>query len=129
MDGFQICKEITGLHDSIIEAEIAEKGTAIAAHTRSGSSSSMQKLERLIVQTELYINILEQSSQEQLGKPHYLMAHNDNIDLFFFPIIINGRKMILVVMIAVPYEHEQLISKIREYIGNMRLANREIRKA
>src|SRR5689334_9414070 len=129
MEGFQICKEITGLHDSIVTTEIAEKGTTIAAHTRSGSSSAMPKLERLVVQTELYINILEQTSQEQLGRPHYLMAHNDRIDLFFFPITINGRKMILVVMIAVPYEHEQLISKIREYIGNMHLASRGIRRA
>ena len=36
--------------------------------------------------------------------------------------IINGRKMILVVRVAVPYEHEQLVGKVREYIGRLRLA-------
>ena len=120
MDGFQICKEIVGLHDGIIGAEIAEKGTAVATHTKKLGNAS--KLERLIVQTELYFSIL-QSSQEQLGRPHYVMAHNDSIDLFFFPITVNGRKMILVVRVTVPYEHEQIVSKIREYIGNMRIAS------
>lgn len=118
MDGFQICKEIVGLHDGIIGAEIAEKGATVAAHAKSGS---FPKLERLLVQTELYISIL-QASQEQFGRPHYIMAHNDGIDLYFFPVIINGRKMILVVRVAVPYEHEQLVGKVREYIGRLRLA-------
>ena len=117
MDGFQICKEIVGLHDGIVGAEIAEKGATIVAHAKSGSFA---KLERLLVQTELYISIL-QASQE-LGRPHYIMAHNDNIDLYFFPITVNGRKMILAVRVAIPYEHEQLTSKIREYIGSLRLA-------
>jgi hypothetical protein len=117
MDGFQICKEIVGLHDGIVGAEIAEKGATVAAHAKSGS---FPKLERLLVQTELYISIL-QMGQEQLGRPHYLMAHNDNIDLYFFPVIINGRKMILVVRVAVPYEHDQLVNKVREYIGKLRL--------
>ncbi len=125
MDGFQICKEIAGLYDSIIGTEIAEKGSTVAVHTKSGS---MLKLERLIIQTELYLNILEQTNKEQLGRPHYLMAHNDNIDLFFFPITINGRKMILIVKVAVPYEHEQIITKIREYIGNMHLASHGVRR-
>ena len=116
MDGFKICKEIVGLNDSIIRSEIAEKGTVVAAHAKSGSVPS---LERLLVQTELYINMLH--GQEHLGRAHYLLAHNDNIDLYFFPVVINGRNMILAIMIAVPYEHDQLVGKVREYIGKLRL--------
>jgi hypothetical protein len=117
MDGFQICKEIVGLHDGIVSAEIAEKGVTVAAHAKSGSFA---KLERLLVQTELLINILQVS--QELGRPHYIMAHNDNSDVYFFPITVNGRKMILAMMVAVPHEQGQVTSKIREYIGRLRLA-------
>jgi hypothetical protein len=117
MDGIQVCKEIAGLHDSIVGTEIVEKGVTIAAHTKSGTLS---KLEKLFAQTELYISTL-QANTEHLGRPHYLMAHNDNTDLFFFPIVVNGRKMILVVRASVPYTHEEIVNKMREYIGKLRL--------
>lgn len=120
MNGFQICKEIAGLHEGIVTAEIAEKGTTIAIYTKK--AENIPKLERLLIQTELYFSIL-QADQEHLGKPYYVLAHNDNIDLFFFQVIVNGRKMILVVSITVPYEYEQIVNKIREYIGNMRLSS------
>ncbi|HYX72584.1 MAG TPA: hypothetical protein VE732_07420, partial [Nitrososphaera sp.] len=83
MDGTHVCKEIADLHDNIVSAEIVEKGITIAAHVKSGT---LTKLERLFAQTELYMNILNANS-EHLGKPHYLMAHNDKTDLFFFPIV------------------------------------------
>jgi hypothetical protein len=119
MNGFQICKDIVGLHENITTAEIAEKGSTIAIYTKE--RSNMPKLDRLLVQTELYFSIL-QAGQEQLGKPYYILVHNDSIDLLFFQIVVNGRKMILVVSIIVPYEHEQTINKIREYIGSIRLS-------
>jgi hypothetical protein len=117
MDGNQICKEIVSLHDSIVGTEIVEKGVTIAAHAKSGILS---KLEKLFVQTELYMSTL-QANTEHLGRPHYLMAHNDNTDLLFFPIAVNGRKMILVVRASVPYMHEEIVNKMREYIGRLRL--------
>jgi hypothetical protein len=104
MDGTHICKEIANLHDNIVSAEIVEKGVTIAAHAKSGT---IQKLERLFAQTELYMSIL-QANTEYLGRPHYLMAHNDRMDLFFFPVVINGRKMVLVVRTSVPYTHEDI---------------------
>jgi hypothetical protein len=131
MDGTHVCKEIADLHDNIVSAEIVEKGIAIAAHVKSGT---LTKLERLFAQTELYMSILHANS-EHLGKPHYLMAHNDKTDLFFFPIVVNGREMILVVRASVPYIHEEdrrndlfiypsFISKIREKINVYHLAER-----
>lgn len=120
MDGFQICKEISGLHESILGAEISQKGSTVAAHSKSGA---LPRIERLIVQTELYLSILE-ASEGQLGRPHYLMAHCDNIDLLFFPIMVNGRKMILAIRAAAPYGHEELVGKVREYVGKVRLASR-----
>ena len=116
MDGTHICKEIANLHDNIVSAEIVEKGITIAAHVKSGT---LPKLERLFAQTELYMKTL-QANTEHLGRPHYLMAHNDNMDLFFFPIVINGRKMILVVRTSVPYTHEEIVNKLREYVGKLR---------
>jgi hypothetical protein len=116
MDGTHICKEIANLHDNIVSAEIVEKGVTIAAHVKSGT---LPKLERLFAQTELYMNTL-QANTEHLGRPHYLMAHNDSMDLFFFPIVINGRKMVLVVRISVPYAHEEIVNKLREYVGKLR---------
>jgi hypothetical protein len=116
MDGDHICKEIANLHDNIVSAEIVEKGVTIAAHVKSGT---LPKLERLFAQTELYMNTL-QANTEHLGKPHYLMAHNDNMDLFFFPTVINGRKMILAVRTSVPYTHEEIVNKLREYVGKLR---------
>jgi hypothetical protein len=117
MDGIQVCKEIAGLHDSIVGTEIVEKGVTIAAHAKSGTLS---KMEKLFAQTELYMSTL-QTNTEHLGRPHYLMAHNDITDLFFFPIVVNGRKMILVVRASVPYTHEEIVNKMREYIGKLRL--------
>jgi hypothetical protein len=117
MDGIQVCKEIADLHDSIVGTEIVEKGVTIAAHAKSGT---LTKLEKLFAQTELYVSTL-QANAEHLGRPHYLMAHNDSIDLFFFPIVVNGRKMILVVRASVPYIHEEIVNKMREYIGKLRL--------
>lgn len=116
MDGTHICKEIANLHDNIVSAEIVEKGVSIAAHVKSGT---LPKLERLFAQTEFYMNTL-QANTEHLGRPHYLMAHNDSMDLFFFPIVINGRKMILVVRTSVPYTHEEIVNKLREYVGKLR---------
>jgi hypothetical protein len=116
MDGDHICKEIANLHDNIVSAEIVEKGVTIAAHVKSGT---LPKLERLFAQTELYMNTL-QANTEHLGKPHYLMAHNDSMDLFFFPTVINGRKMILAVRTSVPYTHEEIVNKLREYVGKLR---------
>jgi hypothetical protein len=116
MDGIYICKEIATLHDSIVSVEIVEKGIPIAAHSKS---DTLPKLERLFAQTELYMNTL-QASTEHLGKSHYLMAHNNSMDLFFFPIVINGRKMVLVVRTSVPNTHEEIVDKLREYVGNLR---------
>ena len=115
MDGIHVCKEIADLHDNIVSAEIVEKGITIAAHIKSGT---LTKLERLFALTELYMSIL-QSNAEHLGRPHYLMAHNDNTDLFFFPVVVNGRKMILVVRVSVPYSHEEIVNKMREYVGRL----------
>lgn len=116
MDGTHICKEIANLHDNIVSAEIVEKGVTIASHVKSGI---LPKLERLFAQTELYMNTL-QANTDHLGRSHYLIAHNDSIDLFFFPIVINGRKMILVVRTSVPYTHDEIVNKLREYVGQLR---------
>lgn len=116
MDGTHICREIANLHDNIVSAEIVEKGVTIASHVKSGI---LLKLERLFAQTELYMNTL-QANTDHLGRPHYLIAHNDSIDLFFFPIVINGRKMILVVRTSVPYTHDEIVNKLREYVGQLR---------
>ncbi len=116
MDGTHLCKEITNLHDDIVSAEIVEKGVTIASHIKSGT---LPKLERLFAQTELYMSTL-QANAEHLGRPHYLLTHNDNTDLFFFSIVVNGRKMILVVRISVPYAYDEIVSKMREYVGNLR---------
>jgi hypothetical protein len=116
MDGTHICKEIANLHDNIVSAEIVEKGVTIASHVKSGT---LPKLERLFAQTELYMNTL-QANAEHLGIPHYLMAHNDSMDLFFFPIVINGRKMVLVVRTSVPNTHEEIVNKLREYVGKLK---------
>src|ERR671913_666043 len=116
LDGTHICKEIANLYDNILSVEIVEKGIAIAAHIKSGT---LPKLERLFAQTELYMSAL-QANAEHLGRPHYLTAHNDNTDLFFFPIVVNGRKMILVVRASVPNTHEEIVNKMREYVGKLR---------
>lgn len=116
MDGTHLCKEITNLHDKIVSAEIIEKGVTIASHIKSGT---LPKLERLFAQTELYLSTL-QANAEHLGRTHYLMAHNDNIDLFFFSIVVNGRKMILVVRVSVPYIYDEIVDKMRESVGNLR---------
>ena len=116
MDGTHICKEIANLHDNILSVEIVEKGITIAAHIKSGT---LPKLERLFAQTELYMSTL-QANAEHLGRLHYLMAHNDSMDLFFFAIVVNGRKMILVVRASVPYTHEEIVNKMREYVGKLR---------
>jgi hypothetical protein len=105
MDGTQVCKEIANLHDNIVSAEIVEKGVTIAAHIKK--SGTLPKLERLFAQTELYMSTL-QANAEHLGRLHYLMTHNDSMDLFFFAIVVNGRKMILVVRASVPYTHEDM---------------------
>ena len=105
MDGNHVCKEIANLHDNIVSAEIVEKGVTIAAHIKR--SDTLPKLERLFAQTELYISTL-QANAEHLGRLHYLMAHNDSMDLFFFAIVVNGRKMILVVRASVPYTQEDM---------------------
>ncbi len=131
MNGTHICKEIANLHDNILSVEIVEKGITIAAHIKSGT---LPKLERLFAQTELYMSTL-QANAEHLGRPHYLTAHNDNTDLFFFPIVVNGRKMILVVRASVPYTHDdignydryiypEMIPKVWEIINVHRLAER-----
>jgi hypothetical protein len=116
MDGTHLCKEITNLHDNIVSAEIIEKGVTIASHIKSGT---LPKLERLFAQTELYLGTL-QANAEHLGRPHYLMAHNDNTDLFFFSIVVNSRKMILVVRVSVPYSYDEIVDKMRENVGNLR---------
>ena len=131
LDGTHICKEIANLHDNILSVEIVEKGITIAAHIKSGT---LPKLERLFAQTELYMSTL-QANAEHLGRPHYLTAHNDNTDLFFFPIVVNGRKMILVVRASIPYTHDdignydryiypEMIPKVWEIINVHRLAER-----
>jgi hypothetical protein len=109
MDGTHLCKEITNLHDDIVSVEIVEKGVTIASHIKSGT---LTKLERLFSLTELYTSTL-QANAEYLGRPHYLLAHNDNIDLFFFSIVVNGR-------VSVPYTHHEIVNKMREYVGNLR---------
>jgi hypothetical protein len=131
MDGTHVCKEIVNLHDNIVSAEIVENGVTIASHVKSGT---LPKLERLFAQTELYMSTL-QTNAEHLGRSHYLMAHNDSTDLFFFPIVVNGRKMILVVRTSVPYTHEdmgnydryiypEIIPKVWDIINVYRLAGR-----
>jgi hypothetical protein len=102
MDGTQLCKEIANLHDSIVSAEIVEIGVTIAAYIKSGT---LPHLERLFALTEIYMTTL-QANAEHFGRVHYLLVHNDNTDLFFFPILVNGRKMVLVTRAFVPYDYE-----------------------
>lgn len=35
MEGAQLCKEIANLHDSIVSAEIVEKGVTVATYIKS----------------------------------------------------------------------------------------------
>jgi len=124
VDGLQVCKEIAGLHGSILNAGIVEKGVPIAMHSKPDSPMPRQdRLERMFVQAETAINVF-QSNQDHFGKTHYIMAHNDSSDLFFFPILVNGRNMILVVRTAEPYIHEEIVGKVRDYIGSMRMSGR-----
>jgi DNA-binding LytR/AlgR family response regulator len=124
MDGLEICKEVAGLHGSILNAGIVERGVPIAMHSKPDAPLPRQdRLERTFAQAEIAIRVF-QTNQDNFGKTHYIMAHNDSSDLFFFPIVINGRDMILLVRAATPYFHEELVGKVRDYIGNMRMAGK-----
>jgi hypothetical protein len=74
-------------------------------------SSGPEKLDRLSLQAEILSDAI-QSAGQQFGKVHYMMAHNNNSDLFFFPIIVNGRKMELVVNIVSPYDYAEIVNKV-----------------
>jgi hypothetical protein len=110
MEGNRICENIVNLNGNITSAKIIEKGTTIGVYSRS-MSSGPEKLDRLSLQAEILSDAI-QSAGQQFGKVHYMMAHNNNSDLFFFPIIVNGRKMELVVNIVSPYDYAEIVNKV-----------------
>jgi hypothetical protein len=67
-------------------------------------------------QAEIILGVLK-TNEETFGKVHYLMSHGDKADMFFFPVWLNGRRMSLAVQVMPPYIHEELIERLRRYIG------------
>jgi hypothetical protein len=110
MEGNRICENIVNLNGNITSAKIIEKGTTIGVYSRS-MSAGPEKLDRLSLQAEILSDAI-QSAGQQFGRVHYMMAHNNNSDLFFFPIIVNGRKMELVVNIISPYDYAEIVNKV-----------------
>ena len=122
MDGDQICKEIANIHENILGAGIIEKGLPLALHVRPDMPMPRQdRFEVMLGQTEIIMSIFE-TNEDYFGKFHYLMAHNDSSDLFFFPVAINGRRMVLVIRVLGPYSHEEVVGKVRQYVGKLRIA-------
>ena len=121
MDGNKICEDITNLHGNIESVEIVEKGVPIAVYAKG---STPPNHERISIQAESFADNIRNNKQFY-GRHHYIVAHNNNLDLFFFPIVVNARKMILLLSIASPYDHNEMVQKIFAFLNDSKLMRPE----
>ena len=117
--GDEICREITQLHEGIAGSMILEKGSLRAMHVKPGSTIPKEiRIESMASQADMLAGTVR-TSAEYFGELHYLMTHSDKADLFFFPVMLNGRRMSLAVVVNKAYQHQEMSELIRRYLGEM----------
>ena len=114
----EICKDAAHLFPGIVAAAILERGSLRGAHIKlEGAQARMHgMLERLAAQAEMLLATVA-AEADYFGKAHYLMSHADKADVFMFPVWLNGRKMLLGIQVTPPYPHDDLVARLRQYIG------------
>jgi len=118
----ELCSQFAKLHNSIIGVVLAEGGSVRAANVKSGASLPNQaKLETLIAQSELVRNVFRKN-EDYFGTLHFITASYNNADIFLFTISINARNFVLAIIVSPPYVHEEIVGKIRQYFGEVRLS-------
>jgi len=116
MNNFELCKEICGLHQSIMGAGIVERAKLVAMYNRPGTPiPSETEFGKFFLQTEI-IGSITKANTAFFGQPQYFTISFANSDLYFFLLSRYSRSGILVIQLVNPYDHEDVLSKVDAFL-------------
>lgn len=116
MNNFELCKEICGLHQSIMGAGIVERAKLVAMYNRPGTPiPSEAEFGKFFLQTEIIASITK-ANTAFFGQPHHFTISFENNDLYFFLLARYNRSGILVIQIVNPYDHKDILSKVDAFL-------------
>ena len=117
MNSLELCKEICNLHPSIMGTGVVDKGKLVGMFARPGTPVPNEKqFERLLFQTQV-ISSITKTNIDFFGQSRHFSLYFEHSDLYFFHLSRFGGKGVLVVQITQPYDHEEIVSKINEHLG------------
>jgi hypothetical protein len=97
-------------------AGIINKAKLVAIYTKPGAPiPSEEEFGKLFLQTEIIASIMK-TNTDFFGQPKFFTLSFEHSDLYFFLLSRYGRTGILTVQIVQPYNHEEIVSKVREYL-------------
>jgi hypothetical protein len=116
LNNFELCEGICKLHDSIMGAGIIEKARLVAIYTKPSTPiPSEEEFGKLFLQTEI-IGSMMKTNIDFFGQPKFFTLSFEQCDLYFFLLSKYGRTGILAVQIVRPYHHEEIVSRVSEYL-------------
>jgi hypothetical protein len=116
LNNFELCHGICQLHDSIIGAGVIDKAKLVAMSAKPGTPIPSEKeFGKLFLQTEIIASIMKMHS-DFFGQQKFFTLSYEHSDLYFFVLSRYERTGILAVQIVQPYNHEEIVSRVNEFL-------------
>lgn len=117
MDNFELCEGVCALHENIMGAAVLQQGVAIAGFSKPVTPlPNEERLKAIFFQTEI-IAAIHRSNQDFYGPLLFFTVHFEGSDVLAFPLENHvGEKTILAFKISPPYNHDELVAKVLDYI-------------
>jgi hypothetical protein len=97
-------------------AGIIEKAKLVAIYTKPGTPTpSGEEFGKLFLQTEIIGSIMK-TNIDFFGQPKFFALSFEQCDLYFFLLSKYGLTGTLAVQIVPPYRHEEIVSRISEFL-------------
>jgi hypothetical protein len=97
-------------------AGIIEKARLVAMYTKPGTPiPSEEEFGKLFLQTEIIGSIMK-TNTDFFGEPKFFTLSFEHSDLHFFLLSRYQRTGILAVQIMQPYNYEDIVSRVSEYL-------------
>jgi len=97
-------------------AGIIERAKLVAIYTKPGTPiPSEEEFGKLFLQTEIIASIAK-TNRDFFGRPRHFTMSFENTDLYFFLLSEYGLTGTLAVQIGQPHNHEDIVSRIGEFL-------------
>lgn len=117
MEGTDQCRKVCMLDDRILLVAIIENASLLGMYSKKPMAPPNERRFKVLrIQTELMVSMAK-NNEDFFGELGYLMFHSRHLDMFLFPMS-RGRKLrIMAVAAKQPYDHEDIVEKITNYLN------------